>query len=68
MASFSLAFMADNAAFDADCGRPEIARILRDLADRIEVGVIRSRVFDVNGNHVGSWVYDAAEPADETEE
>lgn len=58
MATFSLEFNTDNAAFgddDAEHGA-EVARILRDIAARCEdgppiVGVIR----DVNGNRVGMF-------------
>lgn len=54
---FSVQFCTDNAAFaDGDAGY-EIARILRDLADKIEEnglveGVVQ-RIRDINGNRVG---------------
>lgn len=49
-----------NAAFDPP--RPELARILRDLADRVEAGTGESLtggrwlLKDVNGNRVGSMI------------
>jgi hypothetical protein len=45
----------DNAAFEDDPG--ELARILRDLADKVENGVTDGDQFvarDINGNKVGS--------------
>ena len=49
-----LSFATDNSAFDDDNKRPEIARILRALADRVtdensDDFILR----DVNGNVVG---------------
>ena len=35
--------------------RREIARILRELAEKIEEGVISGAVHDLNGNHVGRF-------------
>lgn len=54
-----------NAAFDEEEGNagPELARILRALADRVEGGVITSteadsgKLLDINGNSVGEWEY-----------
>lgn len=44
----------DNAAFDEPGA--ELARILRDIAERIESGeVMAFTLFDVNGNAVGSF-------------
>lgn len=43
-----------NAAFEDDPG--ELARILREVADKVENGVIEGDEFvlrDLNGNHVG---------------
>lgn len=34
--------------------RPEIARILRELADSIELGTDRTTVRDINGNKCGT--------------
>ena len=59
-ATFEIA--CDNAAFD-DCSGAEIARILRDLAERIEgMGFSSASAFDrnlalrdANGNKVGNF-------------
>ena len=55
---FRLEIKTANAAFDPDpCG--EIARLLRDAADRIERGFLGGTLdplIDVNGNRVGSYV------------
>lgn len=42
----------DGAAFDPD-PRPEVARILRDLADRLEAGHDPEKLRDINGNAAG---------------
>ncbi len=49
-----------NAAFDDDNGGAEAARILRDLADRLEGSGVLARsdtkiLRDVNGNTVGTY-------------
>jgi len=59
---FSLKFKTDNAAFQ-DGNKPyEIARILRELADKIEDGQTEGNIRDINGNTTGSfkvrWFYD----------
>ena len=53
---FTLTIKTDNAAF-ADDPRPEVARILRKLADRVddETGDTSWSVRDINGNTVGHW-------------
>lgn len=52
---FTLQFAADNAAFEPDPNQ-EIARILREVANRIESGdsfnTFRN-IYDANGNIVG---------------
>lgn len=50
---FTLQIATDNAAFEGDDRKTEIARILRDVADRLEQGKFVGRLLDVNGNHVG---------------
>lgn len=54
----TITFETDNAAFEDNCPQ-ETARILRDLADRIEnglgSGLERGAVMDINGNRIGSW-------------
>lgn len=51
---FKLWFDMGNAAFE-DAGASECARILRDLADRIEEsgGLDYVKIHDVNGNSIG---------------
>jgi len=54
---FTVAVDTRNAAFDPD-PTPEIARILRAVADRVEKGEDCSHyltIFDVNGNDVGRF-------------
>ena len=59
--TFTMNVKTSNAAFtDEDSGAfnpgPELARILRDVADRMEGGyVLSGSVFDINGNKVGSF-------------
>jgi hypothetical protein len=43
----------DNAAFEDGEGKPELARILRRLADKVEAGDEPPFLYDVNGNKVG---------------
>jgi hypothetical protein len=59
MAAFKLEIECDNDAFCAD-GLPdesvrgaEIARILRDLADKMEDGCLSASLRDANGNRAG---------------
>lgn len=57
---FTLSITCDNAAFDDDDGRAEIARILRDIARRVELGEadngLHQNARDMNGNPVGTFV------------
>lgn len=61
MASFTLTFNIDNDAFQIGDGGQgghdgqEIARILRESAERIERGEDHGAVRDINGNRVGSF-------------
>lgn len=53
---FTLTIKTDNAAFDEGDKGLEVARILRELANRLETqsqtsGTLR----DANGNTVGTW-------------
>lgn len=43
-----------NEAFQPDA-RPEVARILRELAGRIEDGAESGKLFDINGNVCGHF-------------
>lgn len=54
---FKLKIECDNAAFDDDMRDLEVARILREAADRIENGADFGFCIDVNGNRVGSWAF-----------
>jgi hypothetical protein len=62
--AFTLTIETDNAAFDEiDNGEAfEVARILRDLAERIEAGDLWDteigNLRDLNGNKVGGWRFD----------
>ena len=54
---FSLKFKTDNAAFQ-DGNKPyEIAKILRELADKIEDGQTEGNIRDINGNSIGAFKY-----------
>lgn len=44
----------ENAAFQDGNKRCEVARILRNLADKIESGESPSKLLDINGNCVGT--------------
>lgn len=67
---FEVQINVENAAFyDEDDNRapgPELARILRALADRVEESELRSgdllRLFDVNGNRVGYYTFTEESP------
>lgn len=52
---FTLRFSTDNAAFSGDRDL-EVSRILQAVARKIEVtGEDNGKVFDLNGNNVGTW-------------
>lgn len=50
-----LAIETTNDAFSGGWAATECARILRDLAERIENGATQGKLHDVNGNRVGSF-------------
>jgi hypothetical protein len=52
--AFSLIFDTDNDAFTGD-PTPEVVRILREAATRIESGWSEGTVYDLNGNRVGGY-------------
>ena len=54
---FTCEMKTDNAAFGEDRldEGAEIARILREIADRVEQGDNHGICMDINGNKVGSW-------------
>ncbi len=52
---FRLQIETENAAFEPS-PRLEVARILRELAERLEQGLFGGRrLHDINGNNVGSF-------------
>ncbi len=59
--AFTIDISTGSSAFDADegggeGGRDEIARILLDLANRLQNGSEGGGgLYDINGNRVGSW-------------
>ena len=53
--TFSLTIETDNAAFEDR--EAELTRILRKAADLVEAGETESRLYDMNGNRVGSMRY-----------
>ena len=59
MTDFNLSITTDNAAFDDDNLSIEIARIMREVATRIERGEYYGSVRDINGNRIGSFSADA---------
>lgn len=67
MQTFSLHLSTDNAAFGGEDGFGpgyEVARILRDLAFRVETGLYPDEILrlrDTNGNRVGYAVLAAGE-------
>lgn len=60
--AFTLTILTDNAAF-AD-GPDEVARLLRETADRVAAGDGEGSLRDVNGNTVGEWTYPEDEESD----
>ncbi len=59
MSDIKITLTTDNAAFDGDCAG-EVARILRELAERIEsqglMGGEEHGLRDINGNTVGRFI------------
>lgn len=51
---FKVEIETGNAAFEDDRNM-ELARILRQIAERLENGEDAGRVLDINGNKVGSF-------------
>ena len=46
-----------NAAFDDAGCNAEVARILREVADKMDSGSTDGAAWDINGNRVGSYSY-----------
>jgi hypothetical protein len=55
--AFKINIKTDNAAFSKEEGGPhaEVARLLREVAERVENGEDYGSVMDINGNSVGRW-------------
>ena len=51
---FTLKFDTDNSAFD-DAPREEIARILKEAAEKVIYGENDGKILDENGNTIGKW-------------
>ncbi len=51
---FEITFSIDNAAF-GDCPMDEAARILRDIAQKLEGGQNAGNIRDINGNTIGQY-------------
>jgi len=65
MSRCEIQFKTDNAAFCDGAGESEIARILRQLADKIEEGGrddMQIYLADLNGNTVGHCFFTLPEP------
>lgn len=73
--SVKIEFDTDNAAFEDDA-RPEISRILRELANKVDEAdffelISVHRIWDVNGNMIGHFEVDGdphEEDGDEDDE
>ena len=50
-----------NAVFEGDNKEFELARILRQIADKLEQGRQVKRIFDINGNAVGYYTEEEEE-------
>jgi len=55
IAMFKMKLETDNAAFDDGERMHEVARILRQIAERIESGTVEAGIFDSNGSRAGRW-------------
>lgn len=52
---FELKFQTANAAFDGTGRATECARVLRDIADKLDRGCASDYARDINGNKIGDW-------------
>lgn len=52
---FTFTIKTDNVAFDNGNKFAELARILREVADQVEDGIVPAKVRDINGNLVGAF-------------
>jgi hypothetical protein len=55
---FKLQLATDNAAFEDGNLHREVARILREAADKLEDGMRQVNLRDANGNLVGGGAFD----------
>lgn len=62
--TFQMRFDLDNAEFDgAPLDRAAgISRLLRETADKVDMGDESGDLFDINGNKVGAWGFDQIDP------
>ena len=51
---FTLQFETDNAAFE-NYPAAEAARILREVADKVQDGTHEKAIIDINGNTIGGF-------------
>ena len=56
---FRIEFDTNNSAFE--CCEGEISRILNNVAGKVEDGRREGLINDINGNHIGYWVYNEEE-------
>lgn len=54
MIGFTITFDTDNDCFTSKPEK-ETARILRDIAGKVEAGQTFGKVMDINGNSIGTW-------------
>lgn len=54
-------FETNNEAFAEENGPLEVARLLREIADKVENFGTGGRVKDINGNIVGQWECDVGD-------
>jgi hypothetical protein len=64
--TFELKIDLGNEEFDTpDNGIPGVARLLREAADKVEAGRVgRAPLYDINGNRVGYFDFDADDASD----
>ena len=52
---FVLTINVGNSSFDGRMGEKEVARLLREAAEKFESGIQSSKLYDFNGNYVGEF-------------
>lgn len=63
----TIEFHTGNSAFE-DNEPEETAKLLRDIASKIDRGDTDGPVLDLNGNTIGGWEFDAEQEPDSHEE